>query len=170
MRRRGQLLPAQPGTPPTTRPVLAPLATRATHARNCTPAPHAGAGAATGAHGAPDLAACVASLASTAAQLASQAQRLADLLAVSAGSSEGSLALLAGFEAVMATGHAPQHQMPTANKGLTLTQAETASMIGIHPRTLQRMRAAGEGPKVIRVRRKVLYRRRDVERYLEGKR
>ena len=56
------------------------------------------------------------------------------------------------------------------NMPLVITPAEFADMLGVHPRTVQRMRAGGQGPKPIRVRGAVRYRRRDVERWLEDKR
>ena len=110
---------------------------------------------------APDPASVLASLASAAAQLASQAQQAAELLASGTGTSTSSLALLGRPEAVMAS--MPAHK-------LLLSQAEAAALLGVHPRTLARMRAGREGPKAIKIRGALRYRRRDVERWLEGKR
>jgi len=58
----------------------------------------------------------------------------------------------------------------TTGQSLMLTKRQAASLLGVHVRTLDRMRAAGEGPKAIRVRGAVRYRGRDVDRWLEGKR
>jgi predicted DNA-binding transcriptional regulator AlpA len=55
-------------------------------------------------------------------------------------------------------------------QSLTLTTSGLANMLGVHPRTIQRMRTAGEGPKPIGVRGALRYRRKDVERWLEGRR
>jgi len=112
----------------------------------------------------------VASLASAAAELASQARRVAELLGSGAGSSPTHLALLAPLKAVMDQTDAPTTSMTSPHQKLTLTQAETAALLGVHPRTLQRLRAAGAGPKRITIGTAVRYRRQDVERWLEGKR
>jgi len=63
-----------------------------------------------------------------------------------------------------------QHEPSQTDMKPVLTPAEFAATIGVHVRTVQRMRAAGQGPKPIRVRGAVRYRRRDVEAWLEGKR
>jgi predicted DNA-binding transcriptional regulator AlpA len=96
------------------------------------------------------------------ALLMKEVSMLADFVAKTSG---GGLALLAQPEAVMPTG-----TNPMATTKLTLTQTETAEWLGIDIRTLQRRRAAGEGPRAIKIGRAVRYRRRDVERWLEGKR
>ena len=72
---------------------------------------------------------------------------------------------LEGALAPLAKPEQSQTDMP-----LVLTPAEFADLLGVHPRTVQRMRAAGQGPKPIRVRGAVRYRRRDAEAWLEGKR
>lgn len=118
-------------------------------------------------NGTTELVAAIASLASTAATLSAQAQRVAELLAAEFGSSRDDLALLAKREAVMAPG---KTGVETMEKKLTLTRDETANLLGVHPRTLSRMRASNEGPKPIKIRGAVRYRRHDVERWLEGKR
>jgi excisionase family DNA binding protein len=105
-----------------------------------------------------ELAAAITSLASAAAALSSQAQRLSELLAADTGTSRGALASL------------DQPEQSQTEMKLVLTPAEFAALLGVHPRTLQRMRAAGEGPKPITIGKTLRYRRRDVERWLEGKR
>jgi len=69
-----------------------------------------------------------------------------------------------------AVAHLDQHEPSQTVVKPLLTPAEFADLIGVHTRTVQRMRAAGQGPKPIRVRGAVRYRRRDVEAWLEGKR
>lgn len=48
-----------------------------------------------------------------------------------------------------------------------LTTAELAAELKVSPRTLQRWRAEGSGPPMVRVGRGVRYRRRDVNAWLE---
>ena len=120
------------------------------------------------------------------AVLARDLRQLADCANRLAGTLEGGLASLAKPEAVMANAMQTIPALiadtaPTSDPGiagairtsetrLTLTQDEVAAMLGVHPRTLQRLRAAGEGPKPITIGRSVRYRRADVLRFVEGKR
>ena len=92
--------------------------------------------------------------------LAALIAAVTELAAALAETSRGGLASLDAVE--------PLQDQPDMK--LVLTPAEFAAMIGVHPRTVQRMRAAGQGPKAICVRGAVRYRCRDVERWLEGKR
>jgi len=147
--------------PATTAAVLAPAGTHTRRNVDAEAATSDTARVAQGAHAAPDLAAVAASLASVSDQLASLARQVAELVAAGAGTSGGGLAILAQREAVM-------DAMPAMK--LVLSQAETAELLGVHARTLARMRAAGGGPRAIRVRGAIRYRRADVERWLEGKR
>ena len=47
-----------------------------------------------------------------------------------------------------------------------LTQQEAAEATRLSPRTLERHRLAGTGPKFVRLGRRVLYRREDVEEWI----
>lgn len=51
---------------------------------------------------------------------------------------------------------------------LFLTQAEAADLLRMSPRTLERHRLAGTGPKFIKAGRRVLYRRADLEAWAEA--
>ena len=44
-----------------------------------------------------------------------------------------------------------------------LGQEEAAAYVGLSPRTLQRMRVTGEGPRYVKVRRRVVYDRFDLD-------
>ena len=46
-----------------------------------------------------------------------------------------------------------------------LTQAEAADLLRISPRTLERHRVAGTGPRFVKAGRRVLYRRSDLEEW-----
>ena len=48
---------------------------------------------------------------------------------------------------------------------LFLTQAEAAELLRLSPRTLERHRVAGSGPRFIKAGRRVLYRRSDLEQW-----
>lgn len=47
--------------------------------------------------------------------------------------------------------------------GLFLTQAEAARLLRVSPRTLERHRLTGTGPRFVKAGRRVLYRRSDLE-------
>ena len=49
------------------------------------------------------------------------------------------------------------------NINLFLTQTEAADLLRLSPRTLERYRVAGTGPKFVKAGRRVLYRRSDLE-------
>lgn len=46
---------------------------------------------------------------------------------------------------------------------LFLTQAEAAELLRVSPRTLERHRVAGTGPKFVKAGRRVLYRQSDLQ-------
>lgn len=48
------------------------------------------------------------------------------------------------------------------NTPLFLTQAEAADLLRISPRTLERHRVAGSGPRFVKAGRRVLYRHEDL--------
>ena len=48
-----------------------------------------------------------------------------------------------------------------------LTTEEAAEYVGTSPRTLERYRVTGEGPRFLKVGRKVLYRLADLDAWLE---
>jgi hypothetical protein len=102
--------------------------------------------------------------------IAQALEQLAGEYRLLAGSSRGDLASLARAEPCHdSMGNYPETVAPERDR-LTLTTNGLANMLGVHPRTIQRMRTAGEGPKPIGVRGALRYRRKDVERWLEGKR
>lgn len=92
------------------------------------------------------------------ATLARDLRHLADCANRLAGTLEGGLA------------HLDQREQSQSEMKLTLTPAETAALLGLHVRTLQRLRAAGAGPKPITIGSAVRYKRKAVEAWLEGKR
>ena len=49
-----------------------------------------------------------------------------------------------------------------------LNTREAAERVGLCARTLERLRAAGKGPKSLKIGRLVRYRVRDLEEWLEG--
>ena len=49
------------------------------------------------------------------------------------------------------------------NVRIFLTQVEAARLLRVSPRTLERHRVAGTGPRFVKVGRRVLYRQTDVE-------
>ena len=73
--------------------------------------------------------------------------------------------------------HAPGRRASThANWGVLvtkrndlLTTAEAAAYVGLSPRTLERYRVTGEGPTYLKVGRRVLYRRTDLDKWLDMK-
>jgi predicted DNA-binding transcriptional regulator AlpA len=50
-----------------------------------------------------------------------------------------------------------------------LTQSETAKVLGISVRTLERMRVTGLGPRYVKVRSSVRYQQEALERWIEAK-
>ena len=52
--------------------------------------------------------------------------------------------------------------------GIYLTQAEAADHLRISPRTLERYRVAGNGPRFVKAGRRVIYRRGDLEAWTEA--
>lgn len=50
-----------------------------------------------------------------------------------------------------------------------LTQAEAAQFTRLSPRTLERMRLTGNGPKYSKAGRRVIYSRRAIEEWLENR-
>ena len=49
-----------------------------------------------------------------------------------------------------------------------LTTEEAAEYLHLSPRTLERYRVTGEGPKYLKVGRRVFYRRGDLDRWLDS--
>ena len=49
-----------------------------------------------------------------------------------------------------------------------MTQAEAAELLRLSPRTLERLRVIGTGPRFAKAGRRVLYRRGDVEAWVDG--
>ena len=49
-----------------------------------------------------------------------------------------------------------------------LTTTEAAAYVGLSPRTLERYRVIGDGPPYLRVGRRVLYRRADLDAWIEN--
>lgn len=49
---------------------------------------------------------------------------------------------------------------------LTVSEAEACRIIGVAPMTMMRMRRRGVGPRCVRVGRRVLYRRTEIDRWL----
>jgi hypothetical protein len=49
-----------------------------------------------------------------------------------------------------------------------LTQEEAAAFLRVNPRSLERWRAIGDGPTFVKLGRKVLYRLRDLETWIES--
>jgi predicted DNA-binding transcriptional regulator AlpA len=56
-----------------------------------------------------------------------------------------------------------------ATLSMTMSATETAEALGVGTRTLRRMRAAGEGPKPVKIRGALRYRRTAVETWLARK-
>lgn len=54
------------------------------------------------------------------------------------------------------------------NTDTFLTQEEAAELLRISPRTLERYRVAGSGPRFVKAGRRVLYRRGDLEAWTEA--
>ena len=50
----------------------------------------------------------------------------------------------------------------------TLTNEETAALLGVRPQTLLTWRCQGRGPRYLKVGRRCYYRRPDVETWLQG--
>ena len=50
-----------------------------------------------------------------------------------------------------------------------LTTTEAAAYVGLSHRTLERYRVTGQGPPYLKVGRRVLYRRADLDAWLENK-
>lgn len=50
-----------------------------------------------------------------------------------------------------------------------LTQEEAAQFTRLSPRTLERMRLTGTGPRYSKAGRRVIYSRRAIEKWLEGR-
>ena len=50
-----------------------------------------------------------------------------------------------------------------------LTTEEAAAHVGVSPRTLERYRVTGAGPRFLKVGRKVLYRLADLDAWLESR-
>ncbi len=49
-----------------------------------------------------------------------------------------------------------------------LTQTEAAELLRISPRTLERYRVAGSGPRFVKAGRRVIYRSSDIEAWTEA--
>jgi excisionase family DNA binding protein len=61
----------------------------------------------------------------------------------------------------------PPAQLPAPNPSTpptreVLTTQEAAALLGVHPKSLERMRAQGKGPKYVRIGNRVRYRRSDL--------
>jgi excisionase family DNA binding protein len=54
----------------------------------------------------------------------------------------------------------------TTEPGQLLTEDEAATYLRVRPRTLQRWRQLGRGPKFTRAGRRILYRMADLQAYL----
>lgn len=57
---------------------------------------------------------------------------------------------------------APEAPAPTASTREVLTTQEAAQLLGVHPKSLERMRAQGKGPKYVRIGKAIRYRRSDL--------
>jgi len=57
----------------------------------------------------------------------------------------------------------------TTNYPITLTAAEAASVLGLAPSTLAKLRLSGHGPLYCKLGRRVVYRRADLEAWLESR-
>lgn len=55
---------------------------------------------------------------------------------------------------------------PTPSQAEYLTRAQLAALLQMHPKTLEAQARAGKGPKLLKVGRRVLYRRADVDAWL----
>jgi excisionase family DNA binding protein len=55
----------------------------------------------------------------------------------------------------------------TTDPGRPLTEREAAEYLRVAPRTLQRWRQLGRGPRFVRAGRRVLYRQRDLDDWLD---
>jgi excisionase family DNA binding protein len=55
----------------------------------------------------------------------------------------------------------------TTDPGRPLTEREASEYLSVAPRTLQRWRQLGRGPKYVRAGRRVLYRKRDLDDWLD---
>ena len=59
---------------------------------------------------------------------------------------------------------------PMNKSDVYMTERQAASLLGVSPRSLQRWRVSGDGPKFSKVgRRKVLYRERDISSYIDAR-
>ena len=50
-----------------------------------------------------------------------------------------------------------------------LSQQEAATMLGLSPRTLERLRVTGEGPRYVKLNRRVAYRTEDIEAFVASR-
>jgi predicted DNA-binding transcriptional regulator AlpA len=57
----------------------------------------------------------------------------------------------------------------TTNNPITLTAGEAAELLGLAPSTLAKLRLNGNGPLYCKLGRRVVYRRQDVEVWLESR-
>jgi predicted DNA-binding transcriptional regulator AlpA len=55
------------------------------------------------------------------------------------------------------------------NDPITLTAAQAASILGLAPSTLAKLRLTGNGPTYCKLGRRVVYRRTDLEAWLESR-
>ena len=58
---------------------------------------------------------------------------------------------------------------PTSDEHVYATTADAAHLIQMSPRTLERLRLVGGGPRYCKAGRRVLYRRADLEAWLAGR-
>jgi hypothetical protein len=56
----------------------------------------------------------------------------------------------------------------TTNNSITLTACEAAKVLGLAPSTLAKLRLSGNGPVYCKLGRRVVYRREDLEVWLES--
>ena len=55
----------------------------------------------------------------------------------------------------------------TTNNSITLTAGEAADVLGLAPSTMAKLRLSGNGPVYCKLGRRVVYRREDLEAWLE---
>jgi len=57
----------------------------------------------------------------------------------------------------------------TIDNPITLTAAQAANIVGLSPSTMAKLRLAGNGPVYCKLGRRVVYRREDLEAWLESR-
>jgi predicted DNA-binding transcriptional regulator AlpA len=59
--------------------------------------------------------------------------------------------------------------MMTTNNSITLAAGEAAKVLGLAPSTLAKLRLSGNGPVYCKLGRRVVYRQKDLEAWLESR-